>query len=148
MKLNCKKLIKDILTKTVSIQSLNSCSASGDFCYQLITFANSFDPEHAQCWVRLDLDPICLKIWRYFGLLFSFLSKKHTQLSSLLFSRKQKYAKLHSMQNYTAIKTHVCLYILLKLWPKELNFCRIVEWNACWFEGLTYLNITFSELKY
>ena len=31
MKLKCKKLIKDILTKTVSIQSLNSCSASGDY---------------------------------------------------------------------------------------------------------------------
>ena len=35
----------------------NSFLASGNFCLLLTTFANSFDPEHAEQNFRPDLDP-------------------------------------------------------------------------------------------
>ena len=47
------------------IKPVNSFPASGDFCYLLITFANSLDPDQARQNVGPDLDPNCLTLWWY-----------------------------------------------------------------------------------
>ena len=39
---------------------INSLPTRGDFCCQLITFANSLDPDQARPNVGPDLDPNCL----------------------------------------------------------------------------------------
>ena len=39
--------------------------SSGDFCCQLITFANSLDPDQARQNVWPDLDANCLTLWWY-----------------------------------------------------------------------------------
>ena len=42
--------------------SINSYLASGDFCHQLIDFANSFDADQDRHFVGPDLDPNCLTL--------------------------------------------------------------------------------------
>ena len=55
---------QEVVSRSCSV--FNSLPAISDFCYLLITFANSLDPDQARQHVGPDLDPYCLTQYTVF----------------------------------------------------------------------------------
>ena len=86
-----ENLYQFVISTDSIIISLNSFTASGDFCHLLITFENSLDPDQN---VGPDLDPNCMTLWWY---------SWKTFLKNLILKNKnpqttKKHIKLPSMQ--------------------------------------------------